>query len=59
MFNIEGQKVLRIYKEKKKGREFCDKLIEKYFGEMSFTKAAKDPTELLNFRHEVNMEILK
>ena len=45
--------------EKKKGRAACDKLIEKYFGEVSFTTGAKSPTELLNFRHEVNEEILK
>ena len=55
---INDQRALDLL-EKKKGREFCDKLIEKYFGEMSFTKAAKNPTELLNFRHEVNMEIMK
>lgn len=55
---INDQRALDLL-EKKKGRDFCDKLIEKYFGEMSFTKAAKNPTELLNFRHEVNEEILK
>ncbi len=55
---INDQRALDLL-EKKKGREFCENLIIKHFGEISFRNGAKSPKHLLDFRHEINMEILK
>ncbi len=55
---INDQRALDLL-EKKKGREFCENLIIKHFGEINFKNGAKSPKHLLDFRHEVNMEIQK
>lgn len=55
---INDQRALELL-EKKKGRDFCEKLIIKHFGEISFKNGAESPKHLLNFRHEVNIEVLK
>ena len=43
--------------EKRRGREACEKLIEKHFGKVDFFTAPASPEQLLAFREDVNREI--
>ena len=43
--------------EKRRGREACEKLIEKHFGKVDFFTAPTSPEQLLAFREDVNREI--
>lgn len=40
--------------EKKKGRDVCDKLLKKHFGEVTFTTLPNSPKAMLDFRAELN-----
>ena len=43
--------------EKKRGRAFAEALLEKYFGEVTFTTAPASPETMLAFREELNRAV--
>jgi len=40
--------------EQKKGRDFCEELMEKHFGKVTFDTCPETAEQLLNFRQELN-----